>query len=277
MFQGKEILLATMHQKEVAIQNEIELNLGCKLIVPKDFDTDRFGTFCGEKKRSMTAREMVRHKAKVASKEYGYSLCIATEGSFGAHPIIPLMPHHEELMIFFDSVNNIEIIVNKNTDQTNYGYAEFEKDENFDYFLFTHSFPSHALMVRAMSTNQVLAKGIQTMDELKSTMKRAFMISPRIRLETDMRAMFNPTRMQVIKELTSDLINRIQSVCSNCGAYGFGDLEIAGHLPCSDCGFSTRLYQNIIQKCIRCNYQITKPRPDMLYLAEPTYCNICNP
>lgn len=277
MFDGKEILLATMHQKELAIQGPFEEHLGCKIIVPHNYDTDQFGTFSGEKRRYMTAREMVVHKAKIASKQYGYPLSIATEASFGAHPIIPLMPFHEEFMVFLNTTDNKQIIVKKQTNLTNYGFAEFNKGEDYNFFLFTHSFPSHALIVRAINTNQVIAKGIQTTEELQSAIKIAFSISPRIRLETDMRAMFNPTRMKVIQELTIELVNRIQTLCPNCHTYGFGDIEVAGHLPCSECGFETTLYQNIIKKCISCDLKVSHPRPDNLNQAEPTYCNNCNP
>ncbi|MFO1256885.1 MAG: DUF6671 family protein [Gammaproteobacteria bacterium] len=277
MFQGKEILLATMHQKELAIQPEFERHFGCKIILPQNYDTDQFGTFCGEKKRYMTAREMVVHKAKTASQQYGYPLSMATEASFGAHPIIPLMPFHEEFMVFLNTTDNIEIIVKKQTNQTNYGFAEFEKGDDYSFFLFTHSFPSHALIVRTLSTNEVIAKGINSVDKLNTALEAAFKSSPRVRLETDMRALFNPTRMQIIRELTLDLINRIESSCPRCSTYGFGEIHVTGHLPCSDCGFDTTLYQNIIEKCVRCDYHISKPRGDKLYRADPAYCNHCNP
>lgn len=277
MLQGKEILLATMHQKEIAIKPAMEETLGCKVIVPKNYDTDQFGTFCGEKQRLMSAKKMVVHKAKVAMKRFSYEWGMASEGSFGPHPLMPFTPMHEELLAFIDDKNQVEIVVTKQTHKTNYGMFEFSQNDSFDEFLSAHFFPSHAMIVRALGVNQVIAKGIQSYAELKLAIQEGFVRSKKIRLETDMRAMVNPTRMQFIKELTLDLINRIQSVCAKCGTYGFGEVDRIGNLPCSYCHGDTNLFRNIIEKCNRCDYQIIKPRPDNLYEADPTYCNDCNP
>jgi len=277
MLQGREILLATMHQKEFAIKQAMEETFGCKIVLPKNYDTDQFGTFCGEKERLMSAKKMVVHKAKVAMEQFSYELGMATEGSFGPHPLMPFTALHEELLSFIDATNQVEIVVIKRTNKTNYAMAEFSYKQSFDDFLSTYLFPSHAIIVREMASNQVIAKGIQTRTDLDLAVEKAFKISKKIRLETDMRAMFNPTRMQIIQDLTLDLIKRIQSICAKCNTYGFGEMEVAGNLPCSSCRSDTQLFKNIIEKCIRCDYQIIKPRADNLYQADPSYCHYCNP
>lgn len=277
MFRGKKILLATMHQKELAIKPPMEKALGCEIIVSQNFDTDQFGTFCGEKQRFLSPKEMVIHKAKVAMSQYSFPFGLASEGTFGPHPLIPFTPFQEELLGFVDLENHIEIVVKKQTTKTNYAMMEFKSGEPIDSFLSTYHFPSHAMIVREMTSEQVIAKGIQTFDELEAALNKAFTLSQTIRLETDMRAMFNPTRMATIKELTFDLINRLQTVCSKCRTYGFGETHVTGNLPCSFCKTETQLYTNVIEKCVNCDHYITKPRADNLLYADPTYCNYCNP
>lgn len=277
MLKGKKVLLVTMHQKELAIKEPMEAALGCEMVVTQNYDTDQFGTFSGEIERKLIPSKMVIHKAKSAMEQYRYELGIASEGSFGPHPLLPFTPFHEEFLALVDSKSNLEIVVKKQTTETNYAMAEYVKGQSLDDFLSTSRFPSHAIIVRALSGNQVIAKGINNLANLESAMEKAFKVSEVVRLETDMRAMFNPTRMKIINELTLELINRIQSVCIQCGTYGFGERHVSGHLPCSWCSSDTQLFQNIVEKCLRCDYELIKPRSDNLVQADPTYCHYCNP
>jgi hypothetical protein len=41
-------------------------------------------------------------------------------------------------------------------------------------------------------------------------------------VETDMRAMYNPSRMTVIQNATKKLVEKINSCCPNCNIPGFG-------------------------------------------------------
>lgn len=45
LFVNRVAVLATMYHKEKVIAPILEQELGIKVIVPQDFDTDRFGTF----------------------------------------------------------------------------------------------------------------------------------------------------------------------------------------------------------------------------------------
>lgn len=44
-FQGRTAVIANKHKKEQVIAPILEKELGIKIIVPKDIDTDKFGTF----------------------------------------------------------------------------------------------------------------------------------------------------------------------------------------------------------------------------------------
>jgi len=54
LFSDRLAVLATMHQKERVIAPLLERELGIKVIVPPDFNTDIFGTFTREVKRPGT-------------------------------------------------------------------------------------------------------------------------------------------------------------------------------------------------------------------------------
>ena len=147
MLQGKQIILATKHHKEIVIRPIMEHSLGCQLIVPEDYDTDQFGTFTGEKDRLLPPKEMVLHKARVAMQRFGYRFGIASEGSFGPHPLLPFSPYHEELLAFVDQDNCLEVIVQKVTVETNYAMQEFTIHDSFENYLNQIKFPLHKLLV----------------------------------------------------------------------------------------------------------------------------------
>ena len=51
MFKGRNLIIATKHQKEKAIAPLIEKALDVKCLVSTSFDTDQLGTFTGEVER----------------------------------------------------------------------------------------------------------------------------------------------------------------------------------------------------------------------------------
>jgi hypothetical protein len=59
-------VLATMHQKERVIAPLLERELGIKVVVPQNFDTDAFGTFTREIKRPGDQLQAARLKAQKA-------------------------------------------------------------------------------------------------------------------------------------------------------------------------------------------------------------------
>jgi hypothetical protein len=66
LFTNRVAVLATMHQKERVIAPILEENLGIKVIVPENFNTDAFGTFTREIKRPGNQIEVARLKAEKA-------------------------------------------------------------------------------------------------------------------------------------------------------------------------------------------------------------------
>ena len=109
MFEGRALVIATIHGKEEVIAPIFEKELGVKIIVPKNFNTDIFGTFAGDIERSSDPFNTAKLKCIAACALSNTTLAVASEGSFGQHPTLFFMPADEEIMVFVDLENNITI------------------------------------------------------------------------------------------------------------------------------------------------------------------------
>ncbi|KTD46302.1 DUF6671 family protein [Legionella quateirensis] len=275
-YKNQNVLLASKHEKEQAIAAPFMTRLSCTLNV-HDFDTDQFGTFTGEIARTLSPYETCLLKAKTAAQRYDYRLAVASEGSFGPHPAFPFVPSDHELMVFIDREHDWIIAEQLVSQKTNYAMITVNKNTDIDAFLKQIQFPSHALTLQARSDNHVVAKGINDFDALTDYLTVGFKFEKELVLTTDMRAMMNPTRMEVIGELADKLALRIASLCVRCSCPGFGFKSTRGTLPCSFCGSPTSLYEEEVWGCINCEHQEYKRRRDDVLKADPAYCYYCNP
>ena len=225
-----QIILATKHGKEAVIRQPFLHHFNASIFVPPDFDTDQFGTFTGEIARVKTAFETVIEKAKVAATNYGFDYAMASEGSFGPHPAVFFAPGNVELMSFIDLKNDITVVESILSNDTNYAYIDITPNQNYNDFLKNAKFPSHAIIVKSQNDNAIIQKGIQTIDALNKALIIGFTKYPRLRLETDMRAMMNPMRLSVIEKLAVIVVNRLKNSCRKCQAPGFGKISFSGNL-----------------------------------------------
>ena len=272
-----QIILATKHGKEAVIRQPFLHHFNASIFVPPDFDTDQFGTFTGEIARVKTAFETVIEKAKVAATNYGFDYAMASEGSFGPHPAVFFAPGNVELMSFIDLKNDITVVESILSNDTNYAYIDITSNQNYDVFLKNAKFPSHAIIVKSKNDNVIIQKGIQNIDTLNNSIRFGFSQYNDLRLETDMRAMMNPTRLSVIEKLAVTLVNRLKNICIKCQAPGFGKVSFSGNLLCEYCGTTTSLYEHKLLSCLKCDYQEILPRDDLLKKSDPKYCHHCNP
>lgn len=102
MFQGRNLVIATKHEKEKVIAPILESQLGVKCFVPSDLDTDKLGTFTGEVDRKEDSITTARNKCLMAMGLTNCDLAIASEGSFGSHPTIYFAAADDEFLIFID-------------------------------------------------------------------------------------------------------------------------------------------------------------------------------
>lgn len=219
VFQGRTLVIATMHGKEQVIAPALQTHLGVETIVPQGFNSDRFGTFTGEIKRSGNQLEAARAKVQAAMTQTGVDLGIASEGSFGAHPSIPFVQSNLELLVLVDRKHGYEIRGHHRTSETNMdGKLVSSVEEALD-FAHKIGFPDHGIIVRKNDRLDQpiseLYKNISTEAELVAIVHKllADPHSDRIFVETDMRAHRNPTRMKAIAKAVEDLIQNVLSLC----------------------------------------------------------------
>jgi hypothetical protein len=281
-FENRTAVLATMHQKEKAIAPLLASELGMKTIVPAQFDTDRFGTFTREIERIGTQIEAARLKAQAALNLTGETIAIASEGSFYPHPAMPLIPCNREIVLLCDRANDLEIIGEEISSDTNYNHQQVRTVDEALNFAQKIGFPTHGLVVMSSpsaSKKDEIFKGITNEEELVQAVKSVLQESTTktIHLETDMRAMYNPTRMKAIAKATRNLIVKLNSLCPQCSTPGFDVVKQLSGLPCSWCSLPTSLIRVEIYQCQKCHYSKEIRFPNGMKIADPAHCHYCNP
>jgi hypothetical protein len=282
MFSNRVGILATMHQKEKIIAPLLKQELGIDIVVPQNFNTDVFGTFTREIERLGTQVEAARLKAEKALAITGESLAIASEGSFSPHPGLPYLSSNREIIIFIDKKNDLEIIGEEFSIDTNYSHQVVESVEEALSFASKVGFPEHGLIVSSSALpkdSSEIIKGIVTKQQLVEavTFFLANSRDKKAHVETDMRAMYNPTRMKNIEKATRNLLFKINSFCPGCGTPGFEITQRIPGLPCEICYIPTRLIRSVKYQCKKCPFTQEELFPDGKDYADPAQCMYCNP
>jgi hypothetical protein len=278
MFKGRNLLIATKHQKEKVIAPILEKELGVKCFLISEFDTDELGTFTGEVERKDDPITTARKKCIMAMELANSDLAIASEGSFGSHPSIFFAHADDEFLLFLDKKNDLEICARELSLETNFNGAEIKTEKELQEFAANSNFPSHGLILRKSKDDLGdIVKGITNEDHLKNTFHNLISKYGTAYIETDMRAMYNPTRMKVIEKAAFKLVDKIKSLCPKCETPGFGIMDRKEGLPCQQCHFPTRSTLSYIYSCQKCNYKKEEKYPNGKQTEDPMYCDICNP
>lgn len=279
-FKGRKLVIATMHKKEKVIAPLLEKYLGVRIIIPKNLNTNQFGTFTREIERTGDQLEAARKKAYAAMDSENVDLGISSEGSFSAHPFIPFVQSNLELVLFIDKKNNYEIKGHYRTSKTNISGQYVSNIEEALDFARKIGFPECGIIVRKSENGKNgIYKDIYTKEDFVKKVAEMFSrpFVKRIFLETDMRAHRNPMRMEAIKKATKDLIKNITSLCPKCQTPGFIIIDFEKGLKCSLCNLSTDLPLNDIYQCSVCHYKEKKAVTKYGKTADPRYCGHCNP
>ncbi|MDX2256306.1 MAG: DUF6671 family protein [Pseudanabaenaceae cyanobacterium bins.39] len=281
-FRDRLAIIATMHHKEKAIAPILEANLGLNSLVPKDFDSDLFGTFTRDIDRPAGQIETAKLKAMRGLELWeSAEIAIASEGSFFPHPLLGL-PYNREIVLLHDKRHNFTVYGEHLSAETNFRHRQISSYDQAYEFAVQIGFPDHAivLMPDAQTTaKQSIYKGINSIEMLRSAVDELLARSPnhQIHIETDMRALHNPTRMQNITKATSDLVRKLQQRCPQCNFVNFDVTDKIGGLPCELCGLPTPSIRAHRYSCERCQFQQEIPFPNHTQTADPMYCNYCNP
>ena len=139
-------------------------------------------------------------------------------------------------------------------------------------------FPSHAKILSGSElTNRGFIKGINWWELLKTTFDHLNGQKTVVKIETDMRAMFNPTRMHVIEAAVLGLVNQLKTCCDGCGYPNFHIKEVKRGLPCASCGFPTQSVLSYVFRCESCDYTKENLFPKGKSVEDAMYCDCCNP
>lgn len=274
-YQDRTLFIVTKHQKETIIGPLFQRAFGWNYQLI-ELDTDQLGTFTGEIERPGDPLTTARKKIESAI-EQANDLIIVSEGSFGPHPTIGFIAGDDELLLLFDKKTNDEFVVRHVSTQTNFSGQEIFQPDQMHDFLQTVGFPEHAVIVREEKEGKVVEKGIHSLDQLKSLSDYFFKNNKSFYLETDMRAMHNPSRQKVIAEACEKLIEKLKSSCPNCHHPGFDVKEVISGLPCMNCSYPTRSTLSYSYHCTKCGFSQEKKYPHGKTLEDPMYCDLCNP
>lgn len=270
-----------MHGKDKAVAPRMKQVLGLELIVPPDVDTDRFGTFASDIPRDGTMLDVAVRKAREGLRLTGERLGLASEGTYGPHPDIPFMTIGRELMVFVDDEAGLTVREHLVTQDVTCASHIIEQGSDWLSFLDEIGFPAQGVIVRSDDTGRPasLRKDLHDTADVAAALAEAADRSPngRARIETDMRAHRNPTRMAALATLAERLAQRIGTACPVCQSPGFGLVDIHKGLPCSECGTPTGSVRLHVHGCLRCDFRQEHGRPDGRLTEEPAYCSSCNP
>jgi hypothetical protein len=240
-YRNRQAVLATKHHKEKAIAGPMRDALGLSVVVPPGLDTDLLGTFSGEVERQGTPSAVVVRKARFGMAEAGLALGIASEGSFRPHAELAFAVGCHELMAFVDDEDELVVVEELFTLDTNFANAKARTPEDLSDFIGRVGFPDHALIavpndriqidhddrVRLVLEDvpeQQLFKGLADHAALAQAVAQCAALSTDglVHVETDMRAHLNPTRMHTIATLALRLARRLATPCPACGSPGWG-------------------------------------------------------
>lgn len=277
-FQGRKLIIATMHEKEKVIAPILEREIGVNCFTDIHLDTDQLGTFTGEIERKNDVITTLRNKCLLAMKISGCDLAVASEGSFGMHPSIFFVSADDEMIMLLDTKNNLEIVVRELSTATNFSSANIKSTYELETFAHSVGFPAHGLIARKTESDTIHCnKGISNWEDLNKIYTKFEKEFGLVYFETDMRAMYNPTRMKVIEQATLKLIEKVNNLCPECRTPGFGVSDVKSGLPCSWCHSPTRSMLKYVYSCLKCHYSTEELYPNKITTEDPMYCDLCNP
>jgi hypothetical protein len=277
---GRPLVIATMHHKDKVIGPVLTRELGVQVVVPRGFDTDRFGTFTREVPRAGDQVSAARTKLSAALRVTGCDLGIASEGSFAPHPEVAFIPMNTELLLLLDLAHGHEVRGWYRTAHTNMRAQEIATVDQALAFAERVGFPQHGVIVRRGPDDPVgIAKDVRETRSLRAVVANVLGRDPArsAYIETDMRAHRNPTRQSAIRKAADDLLNNLRSHCPACHAPGFSPTSVERGLPCSWCATATHLPVAQHWTCRTCSHGLTRPVAEDDERADPQHCYRCNP
>lgn len=275
-YAGRCAALATRHAKDEAIAPIFHEVLGIEVAVV-DIDTDSFGTFAGDIPRTDSPLNTAIAKARAGLLASGHSIGIASEGTIGPDPFMPLITSDIETIAFVDDQRGI--VISETTSSTDIVAIRqtVTTEEDLTNLLERADFPRHGLIVKPPKTHEgPIVKGITDHSALLTAIQKCSSNFGSAVVESDLRACYSPSRMLNIRQCAEVLAQRIATRCPACTSPGWGHIEPSRGLPCADCGtFVNVAVRADVFGCATCNEVREVPRPDQT--VQPRWCPNCNP
>ncbi len=250
---------ATQHDKARLVEPAFA-SMGLR-VVTAEVETDRFGTFTREVPRPGSAHQTASAKARAALEAMpSAAFGLGSEGSFGPSPVLPLGAVASEVLVLISRDGELTLSVDEVTHETNFGHWRPGHGDPLEWAK-RHGFPSHALVVT--TADGAVHKGVTSLAS----------VGPFVALETDLRAMVNPTRQRAITRAAEALAVAWHARCPKCQARGFVPSTLERGLPCEACGAPTTGVHARVARC-RCGHT---RRLVAEHLADVATCPECNP
>lgn len=279
-FRNTIFAFATNHGKSVAADASFRTILNSQIIeIP--IDSDSVGTFSGEVERPGSMLDALRAKVKLARKHSAERFILVSEGSFGPANGLGFLAQDQELLMVYDVVTNVEISESIVSLKTNFASQVVSSFNELALFMERIEFGSHGLILYADNDPkcQTIFKGITQTNEAKAAFELCLKASKTgtVSALSDMRASYNPTRMECIEQCAIKLAHRLNTLCPNCQSGGFGVTGSIPGLPCEICQLPTQLTWKEKYACPYCSEVSIVPRTDGKTSADPSSCEWCNP
>lgn len=275
-YAGRSASLATRHDKLPLVAPAFADIVGL-VVVEAPVDTDRFGTFSGERARCGSALDAAVAKARDGMRELGLPVGLASEGTISPLGLVPV--HLDtELVVIVDDVEGFVLAEYASSHAIVAHSFVIEPGDEFDERELSRAgFPEHGLIVRTDGVaNPEMTKGIHDRDQLACAIADSFRKgAPRVIVESDLRASHSPSRRPTIELAAKKLAERLACTCRSCGCPGWGVVDVERGLPCSDCRAATDLVCAEVHGCPRCDERTTVPLTSVF--ADPSRCGRCNP
>jgi hypothetical protein len=282
-YQGRTAVLGTKHRKGEQLAVPLMGMVGLS-VQSVDVDTDLLGTFVGEVPRTLSMRDAAIAKARMAMQSAGCALGLASEGTIGPDPRVPLLTSDLELIVLVDDEADAVILESVRDLGIAVASTALRPGDDLSPFLARAGFPDHRLIVRpdgiepAEVPAGLLHKGLADRGALEQAITACAEASPtgQARVESDLRAHCSPSRRPVITRAAWRLGYRLASRCPACASPGWGPVDTLRGLPCELCGdWIPGAARGQVLGCGRCSYQVD--RPDGRTAGNPANCPSCNP
>lgn len=279
-YAGQVAALATRHSKDQVIAPVFAEILGISIVVV-DVDTDSFGTFTGEVPRTDTPVNVAIAKARAGIVISDLSIGLASEGTIGPDPLVPLITSDFETITFIDERRDMVLSeTTRSTDIVAFRQTidpEVDLSDLMERLADRADFPHHALIVHSGDLRSgPIVKGLTDEAAVVTAIKTCMSTAGCAVVESDLRACFSPSRMRNIGECARKLAERIATPCLDCGTAGWGRVEPLRGLPCASCGtWIESAIRADVFGCALCPAHQEVPRTDQV--VEPRWCPVCNP